>query len=366
MSVNFKKEIWDKNKYMQIGFLSFLLFVWYAAYLLLNDVDLTKSGTFGDSFGFVNSFFSVCAFVAVLLSLKNQQSQIDKQQKEYFESKQDTEKRVEEERFFRLLDLYRENLNGLKDGKCQNGLDVVINMLDKTHELYEKRRYPIKPKVEAAVQYEAHALFTSFSEYTKVHQRYFSVVRLIVEVIESNKNDNYIYYCKLFSTSLTWYEKEYILACYLLSERKKLPEVCAIFNEGLSGFSGIEKRWRGTLQFYFNANKVRSPGAGFEKRVEFIKTILKSEEKSSISEMMAFLYEVEQSSECPDRMLKFVYKITKLQISALNGGDDLEFQRLSRVMQFVRLNLPKIAQAKQNKNRKKKWKHKGVATINDA
>lgn len=90
--------------------------------------ELESRGQFGDSFGVLNTLFTGLGFAGLLVTIRLQQKQINKQARDFQTQVHDAEIRRFEENFYRLLALYQEALSSVistKDGQTTKGRDVL-------------------------------------------------------------------------------------------------------------------------------------------------------------------------------------------------------------------------------------------------
>ena len=161
----------------------------------VNELSITKSGVFGDSFGAINALFAGLGFAGLWTTLRIQQQQIKEQRNEIIESKNREEGKNDREIFFELLKSYRENMSLVKDGK-KSGIDVIKPMLDKAYEEYRAIRFPVFPYSNMAIAHETYAFQTAYKKTIHPHDRIFSSARVLIEAIENNKNGNYEFFKK--------------------------------------------------------------------------------------------------------------------------------------------------------------------------
>ncbi len=85
--------------------------IWAASALLLyfSVEDFSKSGTFGDSFGVLNTLFSGLAFVGIIVSIKMQNDEMREQRKELQKQKKAAQLYHRERMFLLLMDEFKKS-----------------------------------------------------------------------------------------------------------------------------------------------------------------------------------------------------------------------------------------------------------------
>jgi len=295
----------NKNPFLIV----ILIFIIYVSVIIIatwpvSVFSIEKSGTFGDSFGAINALFAGLGFAGLWTTLNIQQEQIKEQRNEILESKEKSESKDEKEIFFELLRAYRENFSMLKGDAGRSGIDAIKPMLDKAFDEYRKERFPVKPRTDFAMMHEAYAFQVAYKS-VQPHDRIFSSARVLIELISSNKNGNYDFFKKIFNATLSVYEKEYVITCFLLKDIKSLGVVHKIFSSDVKSVYSASSRWRGALEYTISNGRVR-----------------KEKFKSIVISMRELL------DETPEELRPKFIKILSSMESGIKKGDISELMRL--------------------------------------
>ena len=89
------------------------------------------AGVFGDAFGGLNTLFTALAFAGLIVTIFLQRQQLIDQRREISADRKRQNSEWSEEKFFRLLDLYRGTLAALKvrtSGQTFSGVDALAHM----------------------------------------------------------------------------------------------------------------------------------------------------------------------------------------------------------------------------------------------
>lgn len=198
----------------------------------ISEFSIAKSGTFGDSFGVVTSLFSGLAFAGIILTILLQRQELT-ESREIF--------RIQrfEGSFYRLLELYRKNLEEIKitDAKSGNiyyaidALNFICKTLNETMQKYssfledENRR----------VIYEAQ-LFVEVQKLIRRQARYLGTLQSLLELIERDlptKSEREPYW-SIVANQLTSHEARYLFFCCLVSNKDD-PLLALMHSSGMIG-----------------------------------------------------------------------------------------------------------------------------------
>jgi hypothetical protein len=118
-----------------------------------------SAGTFGDMFGALNALFSGFAFAGLLLAIIVQMDQLTHARQELALQRDIYKRQQVDATFFRLLDYYRANLDGIiitqknEDGSSKkvSGIDALSFLLERFQQEWSKRpkEFYNSPELEA-------------------------------------------------------------------------------------------------------------------------------------------------------------------------------------------------------------------------
>jgi len=189
----------------------------------IRDFSLSRSGVFGESFGFINTIFSGLAFAGLILT-------VSLQRHELAESKETFRKERFEDSFYRLLDYYRRNLDDIK---------IIDHKAGATHDGVAALSFLIK-KLHATMQKYSHLLETDTPEDRKVYffklymetqrilgrqTRYLGTLECLLEQIENELPTvaARMPYWRILMSQLTIFEVKYIFyTCLVAPENDNL------------------------------------------------------------------------------------------------------------------------------------------------
>lgn len=182
----------------------------------VSEFSIAKAGTFGDSFGIVTSFFSGLAFAGIILT-------IILQRQELTESREIFRIQRFEGSFYRLLDLYRKNLDDIRiadnsAGTAYKGIDALSYTCKKLNETMQKyvRFLDIE---DGRMIYEVQ-LFIEVQKLLHKQARYLGTLQSLLELIERdlpNISERAPYW-DIIASQITSAEARYIFYCCLVSD----------------------------------------------------------------------------------------------------------------------------------------------------
>lgn len=111
----------------------YLSFMWYVVTKIKEDGALSELGSFGDSFGVINSLFSGLGFAGLLITLVFQQRQIRNQKNEFLQQHMKGEILQYEETLHKLITLYQKTMQEVKivyEGENITGRDAIQKSLN--------------------------------------------------------------------------------------------------------------------------------------------------------------------------------------------------------------------------------------------
>lgn len=183
----------------------------------VSEFSIAKAGTFGDSFGVVTSFFSGLAFAGIILTIVLQRQELT-ESREIF--------RIQrfEGSFYRLLDLYRKNLEDIRiedraSGSLYQGIDALSYTCRKINESMQKYARFLEIE-DGRVIYEVQ-LFIEIQKLLHKQARYLGTLQNILELIERDlpiESEREPYW-DIISGQITSAEAKYIFYCCLVSEK---------------------------------------------------------------------------------------------------------------------------------------------------
>jgi hypothetical protein len=117
------------------------VFAIYTAGLLwatqpISEISINKAASFGDSFGVITSLFAGLGFAGVLATIFLQREELKLTRRELQETKITLARQRFEDTFYRMIDLYRQNLDGIminsrtKPSHRLHGLDALDDLND--------------------------------------------------------------------------------------------------------------------------------------------------------------------------------------------------------------------------------------------
>lgn len=184
----------------------------------VTEYSIAKAGTFGDSFGVVTSFFSGLAFAGIILT-------IILQRQELTESREIFRIQRFEGSFYRLLDLYRRNLEDIRiadkgDNTSYEGVDALSYTCKKINESMQK--YARFLEVEDGRMIYEVQLFIEVQKLLHKQARYLGTLQNILELIERDLSaeSERVPYWDIIASQITSAEARYIFYCCLVSEKE--------------------------------------------------------------------------------------------------------------------------------------------------
>jgi hypothetical protein len=183
----------------------------------VTEFSITKAGTFGDSFGIITSFFSGLAFAGIILT-------IILQRQELTESREIFRIQRFEGSFYRLLELYRRNLEDIRivehsSDTIYKGIDALNYTCKKLNQTMQK--YVRFLEVEDGRMIYEVQLFIEVQKLLHRQARYLGTLQNLLELIErdlSNEDERAPYW-NIIASQITSHEARYIFYCCLVSER---------------------------------------------------------------------------------------------------------------------------------------------------
>jgi hypothetical protein len=112
---------------------TYFSFMWYVVTKIKEDGALSELGSFGDSFGVINSLFSGLGFAGLLITLVFQQRQIRNQKNEFLQQHMKGEILQYEETLHKLITLYQKTMQEVKiayEGENITGRDAIQKSLN--------------------------------------------------------------------------------------------------------------------------------------------------------------------------------------------------------------------------------------------
>lgn len=182
----------------------------------ISEFSIAKSGTFGDSFGVVTSLFSGLAFAGIILTILLQRQELT-ESREIF--------RIQrfEGSFYRLLDLYRKNLDDIRIVDANSGtnyhaidaLSFICKRLNETMQKYSR----FLDVEDRRVIYEAQ-LFIEIQKLIRRQARYLGTLQSLLELIDRDlpSDKEREPYWNIVANQLTSQEARYLFYCCLVAD----------------------------------------------------------------------------------------------------------------------------------------------------
>lgn len=182
----------------------------------ISEFSISKAGSFGDSFGIVSSFFSGLAFSGIILT-------IILQRQELTESREIFRIQRFEGSFYRLLDLYRKNLDDIRisdqpTNTTYKGIDALNYTCKKLNAAMQK--YTRFLEIEDGRMIYEVQLFIAVQKILHKQARYLGTLQNLLELIERDlrtENERRPYW-DIIASQITSNEARYIFYCCLVSE----------------------------------------------------------------------------------------------------------------------------------------------------
>lgn len=184
----------------------------------LSEFSIAKSGTFGDSFGVVTSLFSGLAFAGIILTILLQRQELT-ESREIF--------RIQrfEGSFYRLLDLYRKNLEDLRifdisSGTNYHAIDALSFICKQLNETMQKYSRFLEVEDRRAI-YESQ-LFIEVQKLIRRQARYLGTLQSLLDLIDRDlPNDKEREpYWNIVANQLTSHEARYLFYCCLVADKQ--------------------------------------------------------------------------------------------------------------------------------------------------
>jgi hypothetical protein len=178
---------------------------------------LTTAGSLGDSFGIVNSLFSGLAFAGVIVTILLQRQELT-ESREIF--------RIQrfEGSFYRLLELYRKNLEDIRIVDAENatthhGIDA-LSVLGKRLNATMQQYIPLLDIEEGRVLHETQ-LFIDVQKILVRQARYLGTLRSLLELVERDlpSDEERSPYRDILASQITSIEARYLFYCCLVGGR---------------------------------------------------------------------------------------------------------------------------------------------------
>ncbi|WP_143491805.1 MULTISPECIES: putative phage abortive infection protein [unclassified Pseudomonas] len=264
----------------------------YALVLILKtwpieEYSIAKAGTFGDSFGALNSLFTGLGFAGLLVTIFLQREDIKLTRMELSETR--TEIKLQsrtfqqqqfEESFYRLLTLYKENLSHLSIrseaavGERIYGIDALSVLQQKFDEACAAHRmliFPFNPEGDDQEDY-IYLLYKISSAIFFRQTRYTETLNTILSLVEDDcfSPERQEHYLNILSSQFTIYEVKYLFyQAFLNPNYKRLRSIISkspSFRERFSSssippshFKSFELLWEVRLvQKEFNSDRLFS------------------------------------------------------------------------------------------------------------
>lgn len=237
-----------------LAFFAYLVFLAYLTHANAYVHSIQSLGTLGDSFGALNCLFTGLGFAGLLTSIFMQRQDLQNSRKELEETREEVKTQSNtmyrqrfEDSFYRMLDLYKENLRNLSIRPDPNakdrifGIDALQFLLTKfdaawkKHQLY---KFPEKEEEKNEYLYVLAATVQSvFVRQTRYIETLISILIFVDE--ECNPQELKPLYWRLLASQLTAYEYKYLFYQALIA-----PDFTPLRNI-LSGSGVFQQRMAG-------------------------------------------------------------------------------------------------------------------------
>ncbi|WP_429128196.1 putative phage abortive infection protein [Aeromonas veronii] len=207
------------QKYAVLAVVAILLCIaTYAAIVIwltwpVSELSISKAGAFGDTFGLTNTLFSGLAFAGIVITILHQRQELT-ESREIF--------RIQrfEGSFYRLLDLYRENLASIRivdKDSIYVGIDALNHTCKRLNCTMQKYTGFLENE-EKRPLYEVQ-LFIEVQKQLTRQARYLGTLQAILELISRDlRNDiEREPYWDIVASQITSAEAKYIFYCCLVS-----------------------------------------------------------------------------------------------------------------------------------------------------
>lgn len=193
----------------------------------ITEYSIAKAGTFGDSFGALNSLFTGLGFAGLLVTIFLQREDLKLTRMELSETRSEIKLQSQtfrqqqfEESFYRLLSLYRENLDQLSIKVSANSATRIqgIDALSSKQQQFDE-----KCKPQRKISFPAHAsesekdefiyeLYTLCDSYFRSQSRYMETLNSILLLIQHDcfSPEKKEHYLNILSSQFTTYEIKYL------------------------------------------------------------------------------------------------------------------------------------------------------------
>ncbi|HHV7525802.1 TPA: hypothetical protein ACUNF5_007399 [Burkholderia orbicola] len=195
------------------------------------------AGVFGDAFGGLNTLFTALAFAGLIITIFLQRQQLIDQRKEISSDRKRQNSEWSEEKFFRLLDIYRGALAALKirtNDQVFSGVDALAHMHSALDEdlraqglsaslsaAKRLRRAGVHLPVEDVKAALTFAHFRAIYTHLPRHARYVESFKLLLRHIHESNVDGREkeFYMDVLQAQLTYLELRYIFLIALAHVR---------------------------------------------------------------------------------------------------------------------------------------------------
>lgn len=181
----------------------------------ITELSISHAGALGDTFGVTTSLFSGLAFAGIVITILHQRQELT-ESREIF--------RIQrfEGSFYRLLDLYRDNLASVRvtDGtEALEGIDALSYICKRLNVAMQNYLHLLKSEDQRPL-YEVQ-LFIEIQKLLIRQARYLGTLRSILELIQRDLKDDVERepYWEIVASQITSAEAKYIFYCCLVSEK---------------------------------------------------------------------------------------------------------------------------------------------------
>lgn len=197
----------------------------------ITELSVAKSGTFGDSFGALNSLFTGLGFAGLLITILLQREDLRLTRAELSDTRKEIklqsrtfQQQQFEDSFYRVLALYKENLINLsiKAGTGSDarlcGVDALSYLVAKFDNAWAKHKIASFPETEDEKDEYIYILYTTCRSIFVRQTRYIETLNALLILIEEEcfLPEKREYYWRILASQLTVYEMKYLFYQALL------------------------------------------------------------------------------------------------------------------------------------------------------
>ncbi|ROO12126.1 hypothetical protein BK673_06165 [Pseudomonas fluorescens] len=222
--------------------IAFVIVLYSVALVLLtwpiDEISISKSGTFGDSFGVLNALFTGLGFAGLLITIFLQREDLRLTRSELSETRKEIkfqsvtfQQQQFEDSFYRVLALYKDNLSklsirkdGLSEGAVQ-GVDALSYLIYKFEGAWSKCNLSDFPESEDEKDEYIYTLYKVCRSIFVRQSRYVETLNALLVMIDEDcfSLERRECYWRILASQLTVYEVKYLFyQAFLMPDYKSL------------------------------------------------------------------------------------------------------------------------------------------------